>query len=435
MDRHLNIFHAYRQGSTADAERESVLEDNVTRALIITLGSSAELTQAFLKEFTGVNTDGKYNHGLQGRPESDKAEAGKRKSLPGRCLIVIAGRPEIPKSLQVPDEVLDKLESQTKDSLKTIPNALKRLSNQVQEGTIGEEGVGRELIRLFALNDTEAAAADLNDSALPFYLYQLTLGSRPDAWITCDQFSAVFENKLQGRISDAQIRRHIRKSFGDGLQPTYFLRKRFDKTGQHQVPVVLWPWRDVYSFFNRFRDEQLSTLDPKSKTDYVVSHFLDYLEGIGMGEVKFTTQDFLEWESSTEKTVVDKLFPHVKALGDELSQELKQIGAHESHPQKSQDDYLGVNLMRKTDLDQEKTPAQVPHFSCALSGRVLTLFITCESKELVEKLVEKRNGLEGKMADALWKVQSHGLPGLRLEIHEKLHLVFGGAWEKRNCSE
>ena len=145
-----------------------------------------------------------------------------------------------------------------------------------------------------------------------------------------------------------------------------------------------------------------------------------------MGEIKFTTKDFLDWESSTGKAVVDKLFPHVKALGDELAQELKQIGAHESHPQKSQDDYLGINLMRKIELDQKIAPYKVPHFSCALTGRVLTLFITCEGKELVKKLVRVRYGLEPKVSDALWKVKSNSLPGLGLEISEKLHLVAGG---------
>ena len=274
MDRHLNIFYAYRHGSTADAEGENVLEDNVTRALIITLRSSEELTKAFLKEFTGVNTYGEYKHGLQGRPESDKPEAGKRKSLPGKCLIVIAGRPEVPKSLYVPDEVLDKLESQTKDSLKTIRNTLERLSNQVREGTLGEGDVGRELTSLLARNCIDAAGADLNDSSLPFYLFQLTLGSRPDAWITSDQLNAVFESKLQGRISDVQIRRHISKGFGPGLQPEYFKQETFDAAPHGRVPVVLWSWRDVYSFFNRFRDEQSSALKPKPKTDYVVCQFL-----------------------------------------------------------------------------------------------------------------------------------------------------------------
>ena len=79
MDRHLNIFYSYRQGNFEDAEGERVLEDNITRALIIALRSSDLLTQEFLKEFTAVNPDGPYDYDLQSKIESDDPEADHRR--------------------------------------------------------------------------------------------------------------------------------------------------------------------------------------------------------------------------------------------------------------------------------------------------------------------------------------------------------------------
>ena len=53
MDRHFNAFYAYRHGNYRDTERERILEDNVTRALMIVLKSSCVLTREFSHEVRG----------------------------------------------------------------------------------------------------------------------------------------------------------------------------------------------------------------------------------------------------------------------------------------------------------------------------------------------------------------------------------------------
>ena len=414
MDRHLNIFYAYRQGSFEDAERESVLEDNVTRALIIALRSSPLLTQNFLEKFTGVKTDKPYHYDLQSRLAFDETESVERKRLPGRCVIVIAEHPAIPRSISIPNAVMRKFESHVESNPRRIRNALARLSTQVQEQIISED-VDSRLRRLLEVKDTEVDGVDLSDSALPFYLYQLTFGSRPDAWVTSNRITAVFENKLHGGIADAQIRRHIRENFGDGLEPRYFLQKKVDTVDRNQVPVVLWSWRDVYAFFNRFRDEQPRSIDPESC--YIIGQFLEYLEVIGMGTVKFTQDDF--FKEMDEIALHDR----IRALGDELAGDFEK---HCMVPQKRTGDYLGVNILRNDFKDKGIGSDQVPHWSCALAGKFLCIFISCESKALVTKFVKQQTWLEPKMTDALWEAQACSLSGLRLRVGEKLHIVAGG---------
>ena len=353
-DKHLNIFYAYRQGNPDDSQGERVLENNVTRALIVALRSSDFVTKKFLEEFTGISTQGPYEHDLQSRLESDETESGKRGRLRGRCLVVVAGRPEKPKSVQGTSE--------------EIPG-----------------------------------------------------GSRPDAWIksTSMQFTALFENKLHSGIDDAQIRRHIGKNFGGRLEPSYFLQEKFHTVGRNQVPVVLWSWRDVYKFFSQFRDKQPLSLDPKPY--YIVCQFLDYLEVIGMGEVKFTQDDFLTWERYTDVDEIGMLHGRVKVLGEDLAAGLEE---HFMEPQNRSRGYLGVNVMH--DGFSGTQSDQVPHWSCglALGSRDLRLYIQCEAKPLVEKLMKQRDQLELSLTEALW--EARGFPGLMLRVEDKFHIAFGG---------
>ena len=429
MDRHLNIFYSYRQGNFEDAEGERVLEDNVTRALIIVLQSSDLLTQEFLKEFTGVNPDAPYDYDLQSKNESDDLEADRPRRPRGKCVVVVAEHPEIPNSLPVPDVAMREFESHVENNRSRLRSDLARLSDQVRKGGLRREDVHNRLKQLLELNDTDVDRGDLSDPALPFYLYQLTFGSRPDAWITSpsSRFIALFENKLHAGISDAQIRRHIRENFEGGLQPKYFLREKNIEVERSQVPVVLWSWRDVCAFFSRFRDEQPLSIDPESY--YIVRQFLDYLEVVGMSEVKFTQDDFLNtWEPYTDMGEVGMLLDRVEALGEELEAEL---GEHFTVRQNRSRGYLGVNVMCNdfNPIDGTKggkgiRSEQVPHWSCGLQGRFLRLYIQCESKPLVEKLVKQRDRLIPSMTEALW--EAHGLPGLRLRVQEKLHIVAGG---------
>ena len=355
MDRHLNIFHAYRQGGFEDADRERVLEDNVTRALIITLRSCDLLTQKFIEEFTGIDAQGPYEHDLQSRLEPGEEDAERRSQLRGKCLIVVAGHPDEPEIVQGSDA-------------------------------------------------------------------EMLGGSRPDAWIRSDRITVLFENKLRGNIEDAQIRRHVRVNFGEGLEPVYPSRRNHAATERNQVPVVLLSWHDVYNFLSRFSDEQLCSQG--SESHFIVCRFLEYLEVIGMGPVKFSQDDFLTWERYTNMDEIGMLNERVRLLGEELAGSLE---GHRWVQVKRSRGHLGGNVI--LDSFKRRSTDQMPHWSCGLfqDSKRLSLYIQCESKRLAEKLVKQRECLECNMTDALWESQAYNLPGLTLGVSEKLHIVAGGS--------
>ena len=417
-DRHLNIFHAYRHGSTADAGHEVALEDNVTRALIITLESSELLTRDFLDEFAGVKPRKgvKFEYGLQGTPtnESEDGEDGGPQSDLMQVL-AIAPRPDAPKAVQVPQEVLDAIEKLELSLRRDFRRRVDRLATRVKDESLDVVAVAAELRVLPELSNSEVDAAALANTDLPSYLLGLLSGSRPDAWVSGTGFNVLFENKLYGGITGEQIRRHIREGFGDGLEPVYFSRKKPDAVEVNQVPVSVWSWRDVYGFFKQVRDDA-SRRSIGVVPRFIVGQLLDYLEVIGMGEVKFSWSDF-----RTPDGELGMLHSRIEALGDELA---KDLGNHWLDKQKRDGRYVGVNFIH-TDFKGKKQ-YEVPHWSFAWDNGTLVLFITCEGKNIAQRLVRQRAWLEPTMTDALWNVQPHGLPGLTLRVTEKLTFLAGG---------
>jgi hypothetical protein len=431
MDKHLNVFYAYRQGNPEDVEGERILEDNVTRSLIIALGSSGLLTEQFLEAFTGIRTQSPYTYTLQSRLKTEPPDSSKSLQFPGKCVIVIAARPKTPNSLQVSDTVMQKIGVLIERGSSRLRSTLSRLSSLAEEESLSQGVVQKELKQLLDLNDSTADGTDFGDSDLIAFLYELTFGSRPDALITSGRVTALFENKLRGSVTDVQIQRHIRENFGGGLEPRYLLGRLGEASRNqnpvNQVPVVLWSWRDVHTFFSRFRADETCSADPK--LSFIVDQFLEYLEVLGMGDIKFTQDDFLTtWEPYNDHDGITLLRERVKALGDALADELQDLQDHRVKVQKRSRHYLGINVWHKFGTSTQ--PDQVPHLSCALQQhgsetRCLRLFVQCESKPLVERLLKQRTRLECEISDALWV--AHSLPGLVLRVEEKFFIAPGGA--------
>ncbi len=418
LDRHLNIFHAYRHGNLRDSVRERVLEDNVTRALIITLRSSRLLTREFLKEFVGVNSDGRYKYDLQSRLDDEpEASEGQRFSL--RRLLVIARkrRPQIPRSLHLSDAVMNQFESQLEHDPSGVRQRLSALSNRIQEEGIGQETISAGLKRVLRLDHSDGDIAALGDVALPSYLYELTFGSRPDASIVFGQAAVLFENKLHGDVTDVQIRRHLRENFGEGQEPKYF-RQAHGQAERNQVPVTLWSWNDVHRFFDELLHSRRLSRAPKSR--FLVSQFLEYLEMQGMGQIKFARADFLDWESDEDSDIRGILLDRVVELGEELANEL---GSHFVKPQRPSKDYIGVNVLH--DEIASEPSYQVPHWSLGLDrDRQLRFYVLCEGKKIVCRLLKQRTNLEERIMSALWKACDRS--GLSLQVEEKHFVIQGG---------
>ena len=140
-----------------------------------------------------------------------------------------------------------------------------------------------------------------------------------------------------------------------------------------------------------------------------------------MGAIKFTQSDFLTWEDYSDMDAIGSLHGRVKRLGEQLAQDMDN---HFMESQNRSRNYLGVNLIR--DSYSGMNSDEVPHWSCGLGlgSKDLRLYIQCEAKPLVTKLLKLRDQLEPSLAEALYQID--GVPGLSLRVEEKFHLQFGG---------
>jgi len=152
-----------------------------------------------------------------------------------------------------------------------------------------------------------------------------------------------------------------------------------------------------------------------------VREFTDYLEYIGMGAIRFTREDFLAFDGGTEadRDLLRSAGDRLVALGQDLLPELSDD--HKVKRQMVSPDYVGVNL-----FDGQK-PINVPHLSVGLGRRELSVFLTVESKGLVQKLIqaEKRDplGLEYRVRRAAERLTGSGWA---IIIHDKWHFTSGG---------
>lgn len=414
MDRHLNVFNAYRHGNNRDTERERVLEDNVTRALMVTLQSSRSLTREFLRKFACIDSSGAYKYDLQSRLQGGDGNAKDRERISGKRLIVIAKGSEYPNSLRVSRQVREAFHRCLENSHKRLQKALSDLCDDIRNKDIGPRRIESRLKRLLGIDDMDSDGYDLGNARLAKHLYELTLGSRPDASITSRQVSVLFENKLDSDVSEVQIQRHLRESFGEGFQPEYpqYQPATAMRGKPKRVPVLLWTWSDVYEFFRSALDNKYLARNPVSR--FLIKQKLDYLEGHNLGPVHFTYGDFDAWESVDNDRITGELHERIKDLGKTLAVEL---GNHQMFPQKKTRDYLGINIL--PDEFAHEQPLQVPHWSLALKGeKQLTLYVQCESKPLVRKLLKKRELLECSLVDRLCAIGD--LSSLTLSVTKRL---------------
>ena len=419
MDKHLNIFYAYRHGGYRDTERERILEDNVTRALMIVLKSSCVLTREFLMKFAGIDTCGPYEYDLQSKLESTDSRVKDSRCIPGKRLIVIARKAECPESLQISDEILNGFESCLKDDAGRLQKSLSKLCDVIREKSPERKEIESKLKETLGVGNKNVEGFDLGNPDLPSYFYELTFGSRPDASITSVKTNVLFENKLHGGVTDVQVQRHLRENFGEGFQPKYLVRPASVGNGKpNQIPVLLWTWTDVYEFFSRALDNTNLAGNPVSR--FLTRQMLDYLAENNLGPVHLTQDDFAAWASGGNDRIEEELHERIKDLGEALA---KALGKHKMVSQKRIQDYIGINIL--ADEFAHESVEQVPHWSLALtSPKGLTLYIQCESKPLVGKLIKERSQLEGTITDALWRMDSR--VGLTLSVTHKIFILPGG---------
>jgi hypothetical protein len=456
MSRYLNVFHSYSQGELGDIEREKVLENNVTRAFVITLHSSPAAGKWLLNKSLGTGTSGELTYQLQRGLDRFSKEPGLPKEWRRRFVLCIAPKQEQPRHCEIPTSVVDRVlkisekpkkregisqeQARRKFRLqRLLSERVKELDGESESQKLKDKhsAKSKELVELLGGAKEMEVVDNLNSSDLR-YLYDLTRGSRPDATVTDtkNQTAVLIESKIHGSIVDAQIVRHIKDNFQGFLPKYYIYGKQELAVGKGEVPVCICTWRDIYSLFEKFRREQPECQgDPK--LNFIVKQFLEYLEDNNMGELKFEQKDFLDWEDlewGTEDAQqhAHNLLDRVKSLSETLAQ---HIGQHWVNPQNISRNYIGVNIVHNRYDRKDFGPVEVPHWSLAVQqhgaeNRCLRLFIQCEGKKLTTLLLKNNGKLQSDITGALLEVAGH--VGISLRVEEKLFIAPGGKREKEN---
>lgn len=290
MSAYLNIFHSYSQGEFGDLEKEKILENNVTRALIVTLKNAPVASQYLLDKLFGIEFSEEMVYELQTTLDTLSDEDELPEKWRNRFVLAIEPQKGKVRQHELPDILIRKVaeslnvEAGRAKLQKLINELINEAANSLQQEEKAAEHEHRinDIANLLQLSPD--SLRDLDSSDLR-YLYDLTRRSLPDAIIMDKKQGTVIlvESKINGNLINTQIRRHISNNFGHDLFPRYAIYSEEELTaGKDEVCTCVCSWRDIYSLLNSFCNDCGCQSEPVG--DFLVRQFLEYLERITIWE-------------------------------------------------------------------------------------------------------------------------------------------------------
>lgn len=338
MDKHLNLFYSYNQGRNDKQLHKNQLEDNLTRALIVTLRSlDHELQQKFLQQLVDQKLNSKsFEYDLQ---NTDKYV----KSQKSSNYIIILQRDQ--GSLSVDNlpsdmELISKIEKDASD-LKLFQKTLK------------------EAIK----NDTDFIK--FKDFIVPHSqfvsLYECLLGNRPDAWIIGDKETFLFESKIgNNTVSPHQAFRHITGKNGLQINAT----KLYNKTDK--VEFINITWEKTCKI--------LLTIAPEKQ---IVKEYNNYITMTGQ---KLDFNYILEnkFDSDLHKEQMELFL-------NKLDKKLKEQNSLFEREKRNKS-----GLWDTYGLKKEGTLQRDPHFTVEFKENAIVIYLTTlKSNQIKNEVVEK----------------------------------------------
>lgn len=264
MDKHLNLFYSYDRGNTKNPDRVNQLEDNITRAFIVTLKNlSVKYQTQFFKSIIGVKL--KYGNVIYGL-QNISAEFSNRKIFK-KVFVTIGSVESSFKKHELLSYRISKFQFEKKkvDSQK-FANELDLIFKLIDDEVSNK--ILKSKLDIFSnkyeLGDYLSAFKEKNEiKSKLLFLKELLKGCRLDAWICDKRYFIGFESKLNDYpFVKSQLVRHIRDK-ENGLS----LSKNED------IIIINTTWNKILKFFETL----LKSSEKNSKDHFLLENIIKYI--------------------------------------------------------------------------------------------------------------------------------------------------------------
>jgi len=354
MKRNFNIFQSYNSGSEKDLASVVQLEDNLTRALLVTLSNLERptqhliVTELFQLENLDKTEDIKYD--LQ-NPTSKLPLAGKQKTI----VTIQRYASKIKK-----DDFVQNIE---------IINII------LKDYNVKEKRAIKEIIVSAEKNDndlnklTAYGMADVKPTMLASIL-NLIGDNRADGWIITNNNVILIEAKIgDNEVSKYQLYRHLSKKNGFGIAPSSI--QKGNKCQDYLLRHITWD--DTYNLLKSIEDQHVI----KGKDRFMIKQFLNYLEMNG---------EVLDFSSLVHNGLIDKdyLKSQFKLFLDKFD---KRIANNPYNLRKAgrPHDYLWDSF----GLVHEREVLSDPHYTISFNESKLGIALTLSNDILNASLFNK----------------------------------------------
>lgn len=248
MEKHLNLFYSYNQGNLSSSERIKQLEDNLTRALIVTLKNLNISTQneclKLLLSKDKIQSES-FFYDLQNTTKYNlKSDAEK--------FLIVLQRDKSKFNLE-DFQNLDTsfLENKTENEMRNLEKEIrKHISSESEED--------------FQIQNIKVKFSELNS------ILQLLYGNRADAWLIGEKEVILIETKIgYNSASKYQIYRHITGKNGLNLKVTDL------KSAKTKLSIINITWEEINSIFQRLK------VTANQTEHFLILQFLEYISMTG----------------------------------------------------------------------------------------------------------------------------------------------------------
>ena len=448
MDNHLNLFYSYSQGGSDNVEEERIIEDNITRALIITFKENPYFAKTFLKEvfLDKITIPSKVDNDFFEYDLQNITERSIKKLLQNytnKYILCISPNkddkdikdsineknknPQLISIINWIDELYKLAEEkniEAIDQIRLFRKYLKNSISNINKITLEDNRSDFQILKKYTRDifydkddnwrfkycnkKLEEQRESGFDKKMEFdwvsikslkYLYDISFGSRPDGWIWSDKgndkFVVLIENKINGSLYKEQIIRHITRP--DGLK---------SKLSEIQIEIITW--EEVVEIVEQYllkKKKEYSENNSHKQSEKFINHFKEYLilKGIVM-DLKFIIEDEFDREKAKNqfKLLLPKLTDKTKGLIPDLGRRGRPLADHIW-------DYYGTkrriprpkskNSKIYTLVEEITTD---PHYSVYLDVNGAGISLTTKIPKLIETMLDSKH-LENYLENVLKK--------------------------------